>query len=59
MSRIFIYGNGRNTMYIGVNVDIDADIAYPNGAIELAPNSKLSGALWAKSVTVGTNVVVK
>ena len=59
VSRVFIYGNGRNSMYVGVDVDVDADVAYPYGNVELAPKSKLSGFVWAKNVTAGANAVIK
>ncbi len=58
-TKVFIYGNGQNTMYIGVDANVDANVAYPNGNIELAPKSSLSGSAWAKIVTVGANAVVK
>ena len=59
VSRVFIYGNGLNSMYVGVDVDVDADVAYPNGNVELAPKSKLSGFVWAKNVIAGANAVIK
>ena len=58
-SKCFIYGNNTGYMYLGVNVNVDAYVAYPYGYVELAPNATLSGAIWAKSVTAGANAIIK
>lgn len=58
-SKCFIYGNNTGYMYLGVNVNVDAYVAYPYGYVELAPNASLSGAIWAKSVTAGANAIIK
>ncbi len=58
-SKCFIYGNSAGYMYVGTNVNIGAYIAYPNGYVNLAPNSVLSGAIWTKSITVGANAIIR
>jgi hypothetical protein len=58
-AKCFIYGNSAGYMYVGTNVNIGAYIAYPNGYVNLAPNSVLSGAIWTKSITVGANAIIR
>ena len=58
-SKCFVYGNSVGYMYVGTAANIEADVAYPNGYVNLAPNSTLSGAAWAKSVTVGANATIR
>ena len=58
-SKCFVYGNSAGYMYVGTNVNVEADVAYPNGYVNLAPYSMLSGAIWAKSITVGANATIR
>ncbi len=58
-SKCFVYGNSAGYMYVGTNANVEAYVAYPNGYVNLAPNSKMSGAVWAKSIMVGVNAVVR
>lgn len=58
-SKCFVYGNSVENMYVGTNVNLEANVAYPNGSVNLAPNSTLSGAVWAKSITVGAKASIR
>ena len=56
---LFIYGNGSSPFYIGVQTNISATVAYPNGNVNLSPYTVFTGSVWAKSITIGANSSIK
>lgn len=57
--KLFIYSNDASEMYLGVRSSVFATIVYPNGKVNIAPQSTFNGVIWAKSVMVGANSFVR
>ena len=58
-NKVFVYGNGSFDVYVGVDTKVSATLVYPNGKVNLAPYSEYAGLIWANSINVGANSIIK
>ncbi|WP_146196371.1 MULTISPECIES: hypothetical protein [unclassified Fibrobacter] len=56
---MFIYTNSTNDLYLGVLSEIKATVVAPNCSVNIAPNSRWNGLIWAKQIMINADAVVE